>query len=245
MLDTPCSEVVWRVLTTQFIHKFPLHFPSLASPCAITFQLESNNFGQQVRVLFVAFRQSDSYQKQLSFFKDTKVMFALKHSMEAQRYTYLLTHLLTYSLTYLLTYSMVQSSSWEANWFAASQEIPRISRNPKVHYHTHKPPPPVPILGQPNPVHIPTSHLLEIHPNIIHPSTRRSPQWSLFLRFPHQDPIYPSPHPYAPHAQSNSFFSILSPAQYWVRSTNHLAPRYAISSILIIKPTYLLTYLLT
>ena len=32
---------------------------------------------------------------------------------------------------------MVQSPSWEANWFAASQEIPRISRNPKVHYRTH------------------------------------------------------------------------------------------------------------
>ena len=66
-------------------------------------------------------------------------------------------------LTYLLTYFMVQSPSWEANWFAASQEIPRISRNPKVHYRTHKRPPPVSILGQPNPVHIPTSHLLEIH----------------------------------------------------------------------------------
>ena len=52
----------------------------------------------------------------------------------------------------LLTYSMVQSPSWEANWFAASQEIPRISRNPKVHYRTHKRPPSVPILGQPNPV---------------------------------------------------------------------------------------------
>ena len=38
----------------------------------------------------------------------------------------------------LLTYSMVQSPSWEANWFAASQEIPRILWNPKVHYHTHK-----------------------------------------------------------------------------------------------------------
>ena len=86
---------------------------------------------------------------------------------------------------------MVQSPSWEANKFAASQEIPRISRNPKVHYRTHKRPPPVPILGQPNPVHIPTSHLLEIHPNIIHPSTPRSPQWSLSLRFPHQDPIRP------------------------------------------------------
>jgi len=63
---------------------------------------------------------------------------------------------------------MVQSPSWEANWFAASQEIPRISQNPKVHYRTHKRPPPVSISGQPNPVHIPTSHLLEIHPNSIH-----------------------------------------------------------------------------
>ena len=74
---------------------------------------------------------------------------------------------------------MVQSPSWEANWFAASQEIPRISRNSKVHYRTHKRPPPVPILGQSNPVHIPTIHLLEIHPNIIHPSMPRSPHWSL------------------------------------------------------------------
>ena len=89
----------------------------------------------------------------------------------------------------LLTYSMVQSPSSEANWFTASREIPRILWNPKVHYRTHKRPPPVPILGQPNPVHIPTSHLLEIHNNIIHPSTARSPQWYLSLRFPHQDPI--------------------------------------------------------
>ena len=67
---------------------------------------------------------------------------------------------------YLLTHSMVQSTCWEANWFPASQEILRISRNPKVHYRTHKRPPSISILGQPNPVHIPTSHLLEIHPNI-------------------------------------------------------------------------------
>ena len=94
-------------------------------------------------------------------------------------------------LTYLLTYSMVQSPSWEANRFAASQEIPRISWNPKVHYRTHKRPPLVCILGQPNPVHIPTSHPLEIRPNIIHPSTPRSPYWPPSLRFPHQDPIQP------------------------------------------------------
>ena len=106
-------------------------------------------------------------------------------------FTYLLTYFLTYILIYLLTYSIVQSPSWETNWFAASQGIPRISRNSKVHYRTHKRPPPVSILDQPNPVHIPTSHLLQIHPNIIHPSTPRSSQWFLSLRFPHQDPIRP------------------------------------------------------
>ena len=208
----------------------------------------------------------------------------------------------TYLLTYLLTYSMVQSPSWEANWFAASQEILRISRKPKVHYRTHNRPPAVSILGQPNPVHIPTYHLLEIRPNITYlltylltpwcrvllekltvlhlvkkfpafHGTRRfitalttvrhlslswaspiqsiyphSTSWrsililSTHLRlglpggsFPPVSPprpyTPPSPHPYAPHAQPILFFSFLSPAQYWVSSTNHLAPRYAISSI--------------
>jgi len=107
---------------------------------------------------------------------------------------------------HLFTYSKVQSPSWEANWFAASQEIPHISRNSKVHYRTHKRPPPVSILGQPNPVHIPTSHLLEIHRNIIHPFMPRNSQWSLSLRLPLQEPIPPSPQPYAPHAQPISFF---------------------------------------
>ena len=86
---------------------------------------------------------------------------------------------------------MVQSPSGEANCFAVSQEIPRISRDPNVHYRTHKRPPTVPILGQTNPGHIPASHLLEIHPNIIHPSTPRSPPRGLFPSgFPHQDPIH-------------------------------------------------------
>ena len=85
---------------------------------------------------------------------------------------------------------MVQSPSWEANRFAASQEILRILRNPKVRYRTHKRPPTVSILGPPNPVHIPTSYLLDSHPNIIHPSAPRPPQWSLSLRLPYQDPIH-------------------------------------------------------
>jgi hypothetical protein len=44
MLDTPCYAVVWRVLATHSIRQFPLHFPSRASPCAITFQLDSTRW---------------------------------------------------------------------------------------------------------------------------------------------------------------------------------------------------------
>ena len=49
MLDTPCSEVVWRVLATHSIRRFLLHFPSRASPCAITFQLESRSAVHKLR----------------------------------------------------------------------------------------------------------------------------------------------------------------------------------------------------
>ena len=61
----------------------------------------------------------------------------------------------TSCLLCILTYSMEQSPSWEANQFAASQEIPCILWNPKVLYCIHKCPPPVPILSQPNPAHTP------------------------------------------------------------------------------------------
>ena len=41
MLHISCSGAVWRILATHSIRQFPLHFPSRASPCAITFQLDS------------------------------------------------------------------------------------------------------------------------------------------------------------------------------------------------------------
>jgi hypothetical protein len=44
----------------------------------------------------------------------------------------------TVSISHSLTHSREQSPSWEANRFSASQEIPRILYNPKVHYCTHK-----------------------------------------------------------------------------------------------------------
>jgi hypothetical protein len=66
------------------------------------------------------------------------------------------------------------------------KKFPAFYGTPKVLYHIHKCPVPVPILNQLDSVHTPTSHLLKIHLNIILPPTPGSPEWSLTLRFPHQ-----------------------------------------------------------
>ena len=69
-------------------------------------------------------------------------------------------------LTYLLTpWSRVLLEKLPG--FAANQKIPHLLWNPKVHYRTHKRPPPVPILSQLHPVPSTPSHFLKIHLNII------------------------------------------------------------------------------
>ena len=92
----------------------------------------------------------------------------------------------------LLIYS-IEQSPWEINRFSASQEIPLILWNQRVHNGVHKSPPLVPVLSHINPVHAPTIHFLKTHLNIILSSTPGSPKWSPTLRFPHQNLVHASP----------------------------------------------------
>ena len=83
---------------------------------------------------------------------------------------------------------MQQSLSWEANSSSASQEIPHILHNPKVHYHTQKRPLTLPILSQSNPVHSSPFRFLKIHFNNIFPCMPSSSNWSLSVSSSHQNP---------------------------------------------------------
>ena len=122
----------------------------------------------------------------------------------------------------ILTYSTEQSPSWEANRFSANQ---CILWNPKVHYRTHKCLPPVPILGQPNPVHSPTSYFVKILLIL-----------SFHLHLGLLSGLFPSGFPtktlYSPPLSPPhvlhplppiSFSSIWSPEQYLLRSKNNSA----------------------
>jgi len=85
---------------------------------------------------------------------------------------------------------MEQSPSWKDNSHSASQEIPYLLWNPKVHYHVHKSPPEVPSLNQMCPVQTFPTHLYKIHSDVIFQSISMSSEWSLPFRFSEQWTAY-------------------------------------------------------
>jgi hypothetical protein len=88
------------------------------------------------------------------------------------------------------------------------------------------------MLSQFHPFNTATSHFLKIPFNIILPSMPGSPQWSLSLRFTHQNLLYGylSPSQCVLHVSPISFFWNLSRERYWVSSTDHEATHYVVFS---------------
>jgi len=80
MLDTPCTEVVWRVLAIHSIRQFPLHFSSRVSPCAITFQLDSNSlltFSDNLSVPSSSVKMCKAENREQLKFTDTVLFFGM------------------------------------------------------------------------------------------------------------------------------------------------------------------------
>jgi hypothetical protein len=109
----------------------------------------------------------------------------------------------TWLLFYLLTYSMEQSP-WKAHWFSASQEIPRILWNLKVHCDIHKCPPPVSIVSplphmcyMPRPCHFFHDFITWTILGEEYKSLSSSLKWSLALKFPYPNLFFT---PYVLHA---------------------------------------------
>jgi hypothetical protein len=75
---------------------------------------------------------------------------------------------------------MELDSLWEAASCAATQELPSILWNRKVHHRVHK----SPILSQIDSIHINPSGLSKIHFNIVHTPTSWSPGGPFLTAFP-------------------------------------------------------------
>ena len=80
ILDTPCSEVVWRVLATHSIRQFPLHFPTLHHRVTSHFNWSLPELRHQLRDEYISpVEQSISFQVPPSSLNDLAILDHLNH----------------------------------------------------------------------------------------------------------------------------------------------------------------------
>ena len=149
-------------------------------------------------------------------------MFTRKSARHSQRFLLTIENLLTYLLTYLLT-PWCRVLLEQLNVLQLDKKFPAfhgtrrfITELTTVRHLSLSWASPIQSI-YPQPTSWRSILILSTHLRL------RLPSGLLPSGFPTKTLYTPSPHQYAPQAQTLSFFSILIPLQYWVRSTNHLA----------------------
>ena len=132
-------------------------------------------------------------------------------------------------------YSMKHRPSWEANRFSASQEIPRVLWDPKVHYRIHNSSPSLRVLSKTDSVHA-SSHFSKIHFNTTLPSKPCHPS-GLLPSGPPTKTLYATLlASFVLHALPIAVFLTWSPKWYLAGNTERKAPCYVVFS----TPCYLI-----
>jgi hypothetical protein len=126
--------------------------------------------------------------------------------------------------------------SWQANIRPATQEIPNIVCNPKLHYCVHKSPPLIPILSQINPVHTTTSYLSKLHFNIV----LVFQTVSFLLAFPPKPCIHCSSPPCMLHAMPIESSLVWTFCLYLLKITSYEAQYVIFSSLFLFHPVRLI-----